>query len=206
MKITKYGHACLLLEDQRKIVLIDPGSFSEGVLPIKALTQLDYLLITHDHFDHFSMPLVKQLFAKFPQVKIITTHTIKNILAKEKISATTEGDDIVRVTPVPHEEIGGTRPENIMVTVFGKISHPGDSHTFTTKAAILSLPIVAPWGTTTRAIQIAEELRPKIVIPIHDAIITENERKQIYAQVSDQLSAKGIDFKKIENGETIEII
>ena len=206
MKITKYAHSCLLLEDQGKIVLIDPGSFSEGVLPVEKLTQMDYLLITHEHFDHFSLPLVKQLVAKFPKIKIITTNTIKDLLANENISATTIGDEIVNVTPVPHESnVGYKSPQNIMVTVFGRLAHPGDSHTFSTNAEILALPVVAPWGTTARAVELAEELKPKIAIPIHDAIINDSERKEVYAFVGNELSAKGIDFKKIENGQPIEV-
>lgn len=206
MKITKYNHACLLVEDKGKVALIDPGNYSEGILPVEKLTQLDYILITHEHEDHFYMPLIKQLVAKFLNVKIIGTQPVVEELQKEGIAATTEGDENITVEKVPHEKVWGFPiRDNIMVTVFGKLAHPGDSHTFKTNAEVLALPVAAPWGSTARAVEIAEELKPKIVIPIHDAMLKDESRKGTYKWIASHLKTKGIDFKEIENGETVEV-
>src|SRR5262245_9148500 len=82
MKISKYLHACLLVEEQGKTALFDPGVFTaqEKALDVNKLNNLDYLLITHEHPDHFHLPLVKELVAKFPQVKIITNPSIVSLL------------------------------------------------------------------------------------------------------------------------------
>lgn len=207
MKITKYNHSCLLVEENGKVVLIDPGNYSVEVLPVNNLQQLDYILITHDHQDHFDKELVLSLAKKFPQVKIISTQSVVDQLAADGISATTQGDENIAVQPVPHEKVWGFPKmcDNIMVTVFGRLSHPGDSHTFTTNSEILALPVAAPWGSTTRAVEIAEELKPKIIIPIHDAMLKDSARQGTYQWVGNYLKQKGIDFKPVETGISVEV-
>lgn len=206
MRVTKYNHACLLVEDNGTNTLIDPGNYSEEVLDINKLPELNYILITHAHQDHFYLPLVKNLVAKFPDVKIITTQEIVDQLAKENIQGSSEGDDYVKVEPVPHEKVlAFPAVQNIMITVGGRLAHPGDSHTFTTNAEILALPVSAPWGTITHAVEIAEELHPKIIIPIHDFMLKDASRQGMYQWVDTYLRPKGIDFKKIETGESLEI-
>jgi len=206
MKITKYNHACLLVEDNGTNTLIDPGNYSEEVMDVESLPNLNYIAITHAHQDHFYLPLVKKLVTKFPDVKIIATPEIVEQLAKENIQATSEGDDYISVTPVPHEKVwAAPQAQNIMVTVGGRLAHPGDSHTFTTNAEILALPFAAPWGSTTRAVEIVEELKPKVVIPIHDFMLKDASRQGMYGWVQSYLEPKGIDFKKIESAEPVEV-
>ena len=206
MKITKYNHSCLLIEDNGKTTIIDPGNYSEDVLNVDSLAKVDYLLITHAHMDHFSMPLVKEIVAKFPNVKIITTPEIVEQLTKENIKATTTGDTYITVASVPHEKVwAAPAAQNIMVTVGGRLSHPGDSHTFSTNAEILALPITGPWGSTTRAVEIAEQLKPKTIIPIHDFMLKDDSRRGVYGWIKAYLTPKGIDFKAVETGTPTEV-
>src|SRR5260221_6406985 len=97
MKISKHLHSCLLVQDQNKTVLIDPGIFTaqEKALDLKKIDKLDYLLITHEHSDHLYLPFIKEIVAKFPNVKIVTNQSIVNILSKENITATTQADAVV---------------------------------------------------------------------------------------------------------------
>lgn len=206
MRITKYNHACLLVEDNGNNTLIDPGAFSEDVLDVNKLPKIDYLLITHEHMDHLSIPLVKQIVATFPDVKIVTTPEIVQQLAKENIQATDTGDDYIKVESVPHERNWGfPPPQNILVTLGEKLAHPGDSHTFSTHAEILALPITAPWGSTTAAVDVALKLKPKVIIPIHDFMLKDESRRLLYSWVKPFLQDKGIDFKAIETAEPVEI-
>jgi L-ascorbate metabolism protein UlaG (beta-lactamase superfamily) len=208
VKISKHLHSCLLVEEQEKTFIIDPGIFTyqEKALDINKLEKLDYILITHEHPDHMHMPFVQELLAKFPNAKIITNNAIVEHLAKENITATYESDTIVTVTKVPHERLWDTEPpENIMVTIFGKLANPGDSHHFETKAEILALPIIAPWGSTTDAINLALKLHPKIIIPIHDWLYKDRVRQMMYQRLAEFFNPKGIDFKAIETGEMTEV-
>ena len=48
MRITKFGHACVRIQGDGGVVVIDPGNFSEA----EALDGADAVLITHEHADH----------------------------------------------------------------------------------------------------------------------------------------------------------
>ena len=208
MKVSKHLHACLLIEEQEKTILIDPGIFTyqEKALDTNNLQKLDYLLITHDHPDHFHQPFVKEILAKFTQVKIITNNAIVTQLAKENITATYEGDAIVTLTNVPHEKLWDKEPpENVMVTVFGKLASPGDSHHFETTAEVIALPIIAPWGSTTDAVNLALKLQPKVIIPIHDWMYKDGARQMMYQRLKEFFATKSIDFKPLETGKVVEV-
>ena len=48
MRITKYTHACIRLEDAGKVLVIDPGEWTEP----DAWVGADAILVTHEHSDH----------------------------------------------------------------------------------------------------------------------------------------------------------
>lgn len=194
------------MEENGKVALFDPGMYSIDTLPIDKLTNLDYLLITHEHLDHLDVPFIKTLLIKFPNLKIITNNSVKNILAKENIFSFTEEDENVSLTPVPHEKIWmGNPAENIMITFLNKLSHPGDSLTFSQSADILALPIQAPWGSTQWAVETALKIKPKVIIPIHDFQWKDEVRIGMYQRLKEYFATVGIDFRPVELGELITI-
>ncbi len=77
-----FGHSSYFLQVNRKRILIDP-LFSEVSSPIlfspkafdgtctyqaKDISELDYLIITHDHWDHLDYPTMKKLRSKVKRV------------------------------------------------------------------------------------------------------------------------------------------
>jgi L-ascorbate metabolism protein UlaG (beta-lactamase superfamily) len=48
MRITKYTHACVRVEHEGRVLVIDPGTWSEP----DALAGADAVLVTHEHSDH----------------------------------------------------------------------------------------------------------------------------------------------------------
>jgi len=208
MKISKYLHSCLLVEDRGKTILIDPGVFTaqEKALDLSQIKSLDYLLFTHEHPDHMYLPFVKEIVAKFPEVKIITNDSIVTILQKEDIKASSTQDAIVKLESVPHEKLWDSKiPENTLITVFDKLATPGDSHHFSTSVDVLALPIQAPWGSTTDAINLVLSLKPKMIIPIHDWMWKDGFRQMMYQRLAEFFKTKGIDFKSPKTGEIMDI-
>src|SRR6478672_8113192 len=49
MRITKFGHACIRLEYDGTVVVVDPGMFTDP----EALDAADAVVITHEHPDHY---------------------------------------------------------------------------------------------------------------------------------------------------------
>ena len=208
MKITKYLHSCLLLEENNTSILIDPGIFTynENVLNLANITKLDYLLITHSHSDHFHMPFVKEIMIKFPNVQIITNPDVASLLGNEHIIAKTTGNEFINLAAVQHEKIFfGEVPQNTLFTVFDELIHPGDSLSFQESATIFALPIQAPWGSTTWAVETAIKLKPQVIIPIHDYQWKDEVRIAMYDRLEEYFKEVGIEFKKPETGIPLEI-
>lgn len=207
MKFTKYVHSCLLVETPERAALFDPGMMSEAALPVEKLDRLDDIVVTHEHGDHLSVPLLKQLVAKFPQVRITTTPEVVAALGQEGITARHTPPEGMVFFESPHEDVRPlfNQPEEIGVHYLDVFSDPGDSHSFTETKAILALPVTAPWGAAIKAIQLALELKPRYVLPVHDWHWSEEARQQMYGIFEQVLAKEGITFMKLETGRPVEI-
>lgn len=208
MKISKYIHSCLLIKEQEKVILIDPGNYSveEKAINIEKISQLDYLLITHEHPDHLYVPFIKELVGKFPELIIIGNQTVANILSTENIKSQVEGNEFIEAIDAPHEHIfGAPQFQNTLFNVFSLLTHPGDNISFDKTSRILALPVQAPWGSLTQAVEKAMELKPEIIIPIHDWHWRDEARKAFYAHLKDYFAQNGIKFLGLETGEEVEL-
>lgn len=210
MKVIKYLHSCLLVEDQEKTVLLDPGNYTyqEKVFPIDSLTQLDAIGITHEHQDHMDVGFIKELVAKFPQVQIFSNSSVQAILEKENVKVLTTGTDIISLQDLPHEKLLSDTPPvapNVGIIVCNSLLHVGDSLQFTKTPKVLALPVQAPWGSMVDAARKAAVAKPQYIIPIHDYHWKDEVRKQLYQWLVPFFKSQGTTFFPIETGEPIEI-
>jgi L-ascorbate metabolism protein UlaG (beta-lactamase superfamily) len=208
VKITKFVHSCLLVEVADRTAIFDPGMMSESALDVDKLEFLDDIIITHNHADHFSVPLIKKLVAKFPQVHITAPQQVVDQLAQEGITASSEPSEGVVFFDSPHENVKPLFPEvpeEIGVHYLDTFTDPGDSHSFHETKAILALPVQAPWGSTVNAIKLAIELKPQFVIPIHDWHWSDVAREQLYGMIEKALAEHNITFYKMQTGEPVVI-
>lgn len=208
MKISKHLHSCLLVEESGKTFLIDPGNytFDEKALVLNSIANIDYLLITHEHQDHMYLPFIKEILAKFPNVKVISNSSVAEMLLKEDIKGVTTGDELVKMQILPHEKIWfGSPIPNSIFTIADRLTHPGDCHHFDKTTEILALPLQAPWGSTTAAVELAEKLKPKVIIPIHDWHWNDQAREAMYKRLADYFASLGIQFIGLKTGEVVEV-
>lgn len=210
MKITKLGHSCLLVEmpaPVNRTVLFDPGEMSREYVNVDSLEYLDDIVITHGHYDHCSVSLIKQLLDKFPDVRITAPEEVVARLKQEDIFATHEEFDGVAFFDSPHADLSpmGETPEQIGVHYLDALTHPGDSHNFHETKQILALPVTAPWGATTKAVALALQLKPRYILPIHDWHWSNEARQQTYDNLEKFFAEKDITFCKLVNGEPIEL-
>jgi L-ascorbate metabolism protein UlaG (beta-lactamase superfamily) len=208
VKITKFVHSCLLVEVADRTAIFDPGMMSESALDVDKLEFLDDIIITHNHADHFSVPLIKKLVAKFPQVHITAPKQVVDQLAQEGIRASSEPSEGVVFFDSPHENVKPLFPEvpeEIGVHYLDTFTDPGDSHSFHETKAIVALPVQAPWGSTINAIKLALELKPQYVIPIHDWHWSDAAREQMYGMLEKVFAEHDITFYKMQTGEPVVI-
>ena len=82
MDVTRFGHAAVLVEAADTRVLLDPGTFS--IPAAFELTDLDAIVVTHQHPDHLDRDRIGALVAANPQVRL---------LAEPETAASLEGWD-----------------------------------------------------------------------------------------------------------------
>ena len=141
-------------------------------------------------------------------MRITTTGEVVKQLAGEGIKASDQPSEGVVFFDSPHESVAplfGQPPEEIGIHYLDVFSHPGDSHSFRETKAVLALPVATPWGSTIKALNLALELKPKFVLPIHDWHWRDEAREQSYGMFERILGEQGITFFKLQTGQPVEI-
>src|SRR4051794_38037628 len=82
MVITKYEHACVVIEDSGKRLVIDPGSFAKSLNDLKDISAV---VITHVHPDHFDKDKVLAIIKQNPKVKVFTVNEVAQSLPKSSV-------------------------------------------------------------------------------------------------------------------------
>lgn len=211
MKITKYGHSCVLVEAEERgksrVALFDPGGWSE--LPLDTIGWIDDVFISHIHGDHCDPGKLQQIAAKFPDVRITAPTEVVKLLREQGLHQTA---DVIPAgaTPFasPHEEVrpfGAVVPEEIGIHFLGVYTHPGDSHSFAATMPVMALPVVAPWGSTRRAVELALQLKPRYVLPVHDWFLSPEAREWTYDAMATVLAEQEISFLKPQDGIAIDV-
>jgi L-ascorbate metabolism protein UlaG (beta-lactamase superfamily) len=210
VKIIKYVHSCLVVETPGRVAIFDPGAMSAEALgaAIPAMARLDDIFITHVHADHCDPALIKKLLEKFPAARITGPAETVGALAEENIKASDQVPEGVVLFESPHENVAplfGEPPQEYGYHYLGQLSDPGDSHSFKETKSILAMPVQAPWGSAIRAMNLALELKPKHVLPIHDWHWSDAAREQMYGRFEQVLGEQGITFHKLQTGQPVEI-
>lgn len=218
MRITKFGHSCLLIEDSPRgeagggaRIMIDPGMWSEGHTEVQ---NLDAIFITHKHQDHADPESIKKILGQNPGVPIYSNEQVIEELAPHGIMAEkfVDGDRknikglLIEAQGKDHAVIYPTLPrtDNTCFLIGGRLYHSGDSLYVPGKPVeILALPVIAPWMRLSEAIDFAKALKPKIAFPIHDGMLKHVGLFHTLHQKN--LEPAGIEWRVLESGRTYEL-
>lgn len=212
MKIIKFGHSCLLLEENGVRILFDPGNFSDGKQD--SVRDLDIILITHEHQDHCDPQSIKNILQNNPGVKIFTNHGVGAILQKEGINfeIIEEGgsvvykDILVEAFGDKHAVIYQTisQIQNTGYFVNNKFFYPGDAFIVPPKMVeILALPVSAPWCKIAEVLDYAQTIHPQKWVAAHDGMLKNPDFGSRWPAML--LEPMGIKFIKLELGQETEI-
>lgn len=204
MKITKFGHCCLLIEEGEAKFLTDPGAFCDT----PAVTALDAILITHEHPDHIHMPALAAVREANPSAEIITHSGVGKLLDAEKIPyrLIADGEELVvkGVAIASHGKdhacIHKDLPivQNTGFLIDRRMYYPGDSfHAPGVPVEVLALPVAAPWLKIEEAIEYAKTVKPKIVFPVHDGMLRQDRlafTRRIPTQLLEPLGIRMVDM------------
>lgn len=209
MKVTKYIHSCLLIEEGSDKILFDPGkfSFTEDLVRPGEFYDLSAIILTHYHPDHIDEDALKTIIGNNPEAEILANKEIHGKLAGNDIKARVFetgsiafGGSSIDALDAPHEKLlADSIPQNTAYIVNGMLVHPGDSlsdNLVTRKGTrLLALPLMAPWATELQIFDFAVRMAPEVVIPIHDGFAKDFFLESRYENFKKFLGEKGIDFR-----------
>ncbi len=207
MRVYKYVHSCLVVEEGEDKILFDPGIFSfiEGAVRPETFRDVSTVILTHQHPDHVDISALKQILA-LSNASVVTNSEGKAALAKEGIEAQVleEGSQqtknfTVRALSAEHAEIlSPTLPQNTAYILNDTFLNPGDSFASFLNPLkgikVLALPVMAPWLTELMVAEFAERIAPSIVVPVHDGYVKDFFIKRRYANYEQHFSSQGIKF------------
>jgi len=217
MKITKYLHSCLLVQEKQTRLLIDPGTFvfADKLVTLDQIPPVSAIVITHVHADHCDVKAIRELVRTSPGVEIFSNEEVVVSLAREGIHAVvlnagsrvTVGSFTVAALPAPHEPIlPDTVCDNMAAMINDRLLHPGDSqHVDVGQVEILALPVAAPWTRRTEACEYVKKLAPRHVVPIHDGFLKDYFRAANDAKFTAWVREWGGAYHALAPGESFEV-
>jgi L-ascorbate metabolism protein UlaG (beta-lactamase superfamily) len=189
MRLTHFGHACLLVEVADWRILIDPGNYSDG---FQDLTGLDAIIVTHQHADHIDPDRFDALAAANRAGRVFTDPETAEILLDDglEVEVLVPGHDVsigeITVSPrgerhaFNHSQVPVVANIGVRLSAEGEptLFHPGDAYDADAgQVDVLAVPLNAPWTAVRDTIDFVRRIAPSGIVPIHDALLSPVGRK-----------------------------
>jgi L-ascorbate metabolism protein UlaG (beta-lactamase superfamily) len=180
MQLTKQGHACVVLSEGERRLVIDPGAFTDPAV----LEGADAVLVTHEHFDHFAPDALRAAMDADPGLEVWTNRSVAGQLdglggrvhvVGQGDAVTVAGFDVTvhgELHAVIHPDI--PRIPNVGFLVDGQVFHPGDALTVPeVPVPTLLLPVHAPWSKVSDVIDYVRAVDADQAYAVHDGLLSE---------------------------------
>lgn len=208
MNITKYGHACLVVEKDGSRLVIDPGI----ITTLPELAGVVAVVVTHVHPDHMSVDNLQKLIATNPDLTVFACDEVLAELtdvAANKVAVTNEmvssGPFELAFFGHDHAIIYQQVPcQNRGVMVNNYLYYPGDSFTLPeVPVSVLAFPASAPWMKTSEAIDFVKAVNPRRAFPTHNGLLSEFGESVSYRYIKQALEEAGGKFIHLAEGESL---
>lgn len=212
MRLTKLGHACVRVEKDGAVLVIDPGSFTEP----EALTGANAVLITHEHVDHVEPGRLRAALAADPGLHVWTNAAVAGQFADTggRVHPVAHGDMFtaagfdVAVYGSEHAVIHPDIPvaANVGFMIDGEIFHPGDALTVPEDpAGTLLIPVSAPWLKMSEMIDYGRAVAPRRGYAIHDAMLSDAGLWVLGNWLGMAAGSGGATFERLEPGASVDL-
>lgn len=212
MRITKFTHACVRIEHSGGTLVLDPGGFGDAE-PLDGATAV---LITHEHFDHYSADHLRASDAPI--------YTVAGVAAAIAAGAPDLSERVTVVAPGAHFTVDGVavtavgaqhaviHPDIPLIENSGflfdvegtAVFHPGDALTVPDeKVDLLLAPSSAPWLKASEAIDFVRAVGAARNVPIHDAIYTPAAHGVLDTLMGNLVVPRGLEWTRVSEREDV---
>lgn len=186
MRLTKYEHACFTVEIDNQLLVVDAGNMTDD---LPTLTNIAAIVVTHEHSDHFDPMKIETMIANNPDAVVYGPADVVSQLNDSVPSRVVYPDDSVVSGSFTLEFFGGEHQKpfrdsptvaNVAILINEKIYHASDSFVNPGKAVdTLLLPVSGSWMSSQMARDFLFDIKPRLAIPSHDAILSDKGKKQV---------------------------
>lgn len=226
MRLTHFGHSCVLVEIADLRVLLDPGTFSDG---FEELRDLHAILVTHQHPDHCDPQRFAPLIEANPGARVLlesqtavqfreqgTLPRDIEILTRGQDIALDGGSHSVTVSPVGqrhaiiHADIERIDNTGVVLRADGEPSffHPGDAlDADPGQVDVLGVPVNAPWCAMKETVDFVRRIGALRFVPIHDGLLGATGRNLYLTQIGNlggQI-VDGLELLDIAGGKPVQL-
>jgi L-ascorbate metabolism protein UlaG (beta-lactamase superfamily) len=218
MKLTKYTHACVRLEKDGRVLVLDPGAFSETA---EALDGAHAVLITHEHADHIDVPAVAAALGDNAGLELFAPVGVAQNVRKEapdaadRVHAVEAGTAFdaagfaVRSFGGQHALIHPQIPvvANIGYLVDENVYHPGDSFIIPDGISVRTLlvPVHAPWNKVSEVVDFVIGVRAERAFAIHDGLLNDTGLGLVEGHVKRIGARYGTEYTHLSARESVEL-
>lgn len=212
MRVTKYEHATLRIDESGDTLIVDPGSFTT---PLDDLGDVVAVVITHEHPDHWTPEHLDRILRDVPGIPVFAPAGVAAAAGDHEITIVSVGDTVttghftLRFFGGEHAVIHESLPEiqNLGVLVNDELYYPGDSYAIPTDVTVdtLAAPLGAPWLKIGEAMDFVLAVKPRRAFGVHDMTLSVIGKNMHRARLQWATEQDGGEFFVLEPGESLDL-
>jgi L-ascorbate metabolism protein UlaG (beta-lactamase superfamily) len=212
MELIKHGHACVVLCEEERRLVIDPGVFTDPA----AFEGASAVLLTHEHPDHFAPDRLRSALDADRALEVWTNASVAGLLdgLGGRVHVVGNGDAVtvagfdVHVHGELHAEIHPEIPriQNIGFLVEGQVFHPGDALTVPEEpVTTLLLPLHAPWSRTGDLIDYVRAVHADQAYAVHDGLLNDAGLGVVSGLLGERGPGTPTPLARLAPGDSVEL-
>jgi L-ascorbate metabolism protein UlaG (beta-lactamase superfamily) len=215
MRVTKYDHAMLVIDEAGASLVIDPGSFTDHLPDVSRATAV---VITHEHADHWTPEHLRAIREVAGDIPIFGPQGVADAAADFDVTVVAPGDTrtagpfTLRFFGGRHAVIHSTIPvvDNVGVLVNETLYYPGDSYAVPElesggTVAVLAAPVGAPWLKISDAMDFVLAVAPSRAFSTHEQTLSAAGLSMGRARLAWSVEQGGGSFAALDAGDSLDV-